>query len=122
MPPRSCQLMAIRQVRHGTAQLVGSDVHISCGLEMKLWRVCNDQAVAPCTGAVDFSLDVGRRVQRPRLWLYLPGSSEADGAAPTLQGVPEHDLDAERVGEDVWRITLPHLAAQAEKNTWRLQW
>ena len=121
---RCGRLLALRRVpAHAEPQLVGSSIHISCGLEVRRWRARpiegTDEASAatvPTTATVlEVALETGRAVETPQLWIYLPGTtmafpptalcseSSAHGAAPPAAAVP---LSAEWVTECVWKLTL----------------
>ena len=73
VPPRCGVLVALRRVRtDGAAQLVGTDVHVSAGLEVHTLH-----EVEPFGhGVVELKLHAGRAVAAPRVWLYLPATHE----------------------------------------------
>lgn len=107
--PRGCRMLAVRPVQHGRAQLVGSDVHISCGLEVKSWSAPSAESSSSGPLSLEMTLDVGRAVPVPRLWVYLPGSTQ--DYPPKLfsrNGKPaEGRLPPVQIQSEVWRVTLP---------------
>ena len=122
VPPRCGALLAIRPVLSTRAQLVGTNIHISAGLEIGLWR---EGHAAGCA-SIELSISAGRTVVSPQLWLYLPAS--AGDSPPLIQvavvSTNEHAatsqpqaawLDAPvqaelpriaSVGEGVWVLTM----------------
>jgi len=112
--PRGCQLLAVRPVRPGRPQLVGSDIHVSCGLEVARWE--------EFPSAVEITFGVCRAVEAPRLCLSLPGSSRAGRAPPRLRGEGSEALPAaEQVYEDVWQVTFPRVDASST-SLFRVEW
>jgi len=96
LQPRSCFLFAVRQVAI-TAQFIGSDIHISCGLEVHEWQV-TDRQVRLC-------LQVARSLPEATIWVYLPGSSQE--CRPCLAGSEGED----EIFPEVWTLRLPYISA-----------
>jgi len=123
LQPRCCRLFAIREVRPDVPQLVGSDVHVSCGLEVGLWR----SEAPPSAGraALQLSLTTVRTVKAPRLWFFLPGAGterpprvvSASGAGPQ----PTPSEQGLHVSGDVWRLTFPTVLAN-DSTAFRVEW
>eukprot|EP00415_Alexandrium_ostenfeldii_P004653 UN4653 len=114
MQPRSCWLFSVWRARPDVPQLVGSDIHISCGLEVGLWQSGIDAPTSPGRG-LQISLSAGRTFEAPRLWLSLPGATvasppcvraPADQASEFVPGEP-----ALHIFGDVWRLTFPRVHA-----------
>lgn len=96
LEPRSCFLFALRQVA-STAQFIGSNIHISCGLEVHEWQVTGRQ--------VRLCLKVARSLPEASIWLYLPGSSqECPPCLAELKGKVE-------IYHEVWSLSLPCISA-----------
>lgn len=102
VPARCCKLFAVRPMNPGSPTLVGSDVHVSCGLEIAHWR---EEVMAT---AVEITIEVGRAIQAPHVWLFLPGSSLE--RPPSLRHGSSKEAPVLVAGE-VWRVTLPPVAA-----------
>ena len=85
VPPRCCSLLAIRRAMPdgAGAQYIGSNVHCSCGLEVRLWRQTSSTA-APSSSVLEFALGTGRAVTAPLVWLYLPGTVSDGQRRPTV--------------------------------------
>jgi len=121
VPPRCCRLLAIRPVAATSAQLVGSDVHISCGLELAFWQ--EREAMAPTSRVVEFVLHVGRALRTPRLWLFLPGATvERPPKLCEIAGEECRPCNAPfHVGEEVWLLTLGPVEMDSHE-LWRVEW
>ena len=110
VPPRCGWVVALRPVRSNAApQFVGSDVHLSCGLEVA--RLAYEQ------GVLELRLNAGRAVEAPRVWLYLPGTVEERpprveaSANSKEEGGPP--LSAPRwVADSVWVFTCASIGRE----------
>ena len=133
VPPRCCSLLALRRVAHdGGAQLVGSSVHCSCGLETRLWR---QSRIGASASVLEIALDAGRAVRCPRLWIHLPGttadrpptevSAMADildvadvRAAPPDTAAAEPSI--EWVADEVWVLSLTPIGPTGQSDLHRI--
>ena len=106
VPPRCGWVVALRPVRSNSApQFVGSDVHLSCGLEVS--RLAYD------SGVLELRLNAGRAVEAPCVWLYLPGTVEE--RPPRVEASKEggQPLPAPRwVGDSVWVFTCASIGRE----------
>jgi hypothetical protein len=126
-------LLALRRVATGGgAQLVGTNVHISCGLEVASWREHGPSELrlrsARC---VELRLRAGRAVSAPRVWLYLPGTrrekpplvmlaAHADGAPEATDAPPLPQL--EYAGDGVWVVSLAPIRCDGLSSTHEVRW
>ena len=91
-PPKVHALLVTRAVACRTGALgwsaaklgvpeakLGTSVHVSCGLEVCLWKHGGDKQL-------EMQLHAGRTVASPRVWVYLPGTTHPGRAPPTVQG------------------------------------
>ncbi|CAK9010894.1 unnamed protein product [Durusdinium trenchii] len=85
--PRTCHLYALRPVM-SKAQFLGSNIHVSCGLEVCEWEEAER--------SLRFTLNVKRSLNSPEVWIFLPKASQ-----PRLGG-----KEAVPVHEQVWRFVL----------------
>ena len=70
--PRCCSLLAVRSISSdGSPQLVGTNVHASCGLELTLWRFVPNEGKSI---TLDFAIRASHAFRAPRVWIYLPGA------------------------------------------------
>ena len=120
-PARCGLLLALRPsapAASGRAQLVGTNVHVSCGLEVALWR----QGSGSGGGSrhVELQLKAGRAVDSPREWIHLPGTSAIKdaGRAPSASGV----VDVTWVADAVWVITLSPIDRAGESTLCRVEY
>ena len=108
----------------GLAQFVGSDVHVSCGLEIETWKEAPAGGLAAAGLAalgiggangkaaarrVELRLRAGRAVMVPKVWLHLPGTVEEQppkvdevGGGADKEALPPPQW----VADGVWAITL----------------
>lgn len=121
VPARCGLLLALRPIApaaSGRAQLVGTNVHVSCGLEVALWR----QGSGSGGGSrhVELQLKAGRAVDSPRVWIHLPGTSAIKdaGRAPSASGV----VDVTWVADAVWVITLSPIDRAGESTLCRVEY
>lgn len=125
IPARGCRLVALRAVRETAPQLVGSDLHLSCGLELEGW--------APAERRVDFTLRPSHLLRGAHLWFFLPGAT-SEGVPPRLSsaGVPCASgvdpplcVSAEAA---VWRVAVPDSGTTSAPAGWlssrsyRVEW
>ena len=108
VPPRCGWLAAIRPVGDGDeAQLVGTDVHISCGLEIEWLR---DAPAGSGGRELELRINTGRAVEAPHVWLYLPCTAQATTPQVTAEGgVHGEPLTLPApvwVERGVWMLTL----------------
>lgn len=89
LPPHSVLLLAVRSFT-GQQQYVGSDLHISQGLEVKDWVVRN--------GSVQTTIDLGRKGDG-FIDFYLP----SDPLHVKQEGI---DLDVKALGSCIYRVAL----------------
>eukprot|EP00930_Biecheleria_cincta_P079767 TRINITY_DN6769_c0_g1_i1.p1 TRINITY_DN6769_c0_g1~~TRINITY_DN6769_c0_g1_i1.p1 ORF type:complete len:886 (-),score=154.22 TRINITY_DN6769_c0_g1_i1:250-2907(-) len=120
--PRHCCLLAVRQVNMGRAQFVGSDIHVSCGLEVTSWQ---QQAMAEGSTpayTLEFFVKAGRVLTQSWVWLFLPGSSQkgcqpkliGSGSTPMQEATnnPSEDVtcnQGQQVSDEVWKLPLPRV-------------
>jgi len=116
VPPRGCRLLSVRPVLQGRPQLIGSDVHVSCGLEVKSWSETMLDG-----RSIEIALDVGRAVRAPRVWLSLPGSSPQQPPKLSVGGSGEAAQSLFVMG-DVWQVTLPPATADGGTPICRIEW
>ena len=131
-PPRCGALVALRRVRtDGAAQLVGTDVHVSAGLEVHTLH-----EVKPFGHSVlELKLHAGRAVEAPHVWLYLPGTAEPHlEKPPRLEDIEVMSLlealdnpagdpplpEPEWVGHCVWMFTLGSIGRDSVSHTYRI--
>jgi len=132
VPPRCGVLVALRRVRtDGAAQLVGTDVHVSAGLEVHTLH-----EVKPFGHSVlELKLHAGRAVEAPHVWLHLPGTVEPHlEKPPRLESIEVMSLvealdnpggdpplpEPEWVGESVWRFTLGSIGRDGVSHAYRI--
>jgi len=109
LEPRTCCLYALRPVETETihAQFLGSNFHVSCGLEVCEWEEANQ--------SLCFTLNVKRRVAAPEVWIFLPNGKEPHLAGHGMEGkVPKE------VHPQVWHFSLPPLPITG--STFQIQW
>jgi len=136
LAPRCCELLLLRRVTPGVAQFVGSDVHISGGLELSSWREMNlaetqlgrdvgrDLVADGYQKLLHVSLHTGGSPRQLQMWVYLPAIKPA--APPVLfygkdaEGAEDFRAEATAVGADVWRISVPPACSQG--TTFQVAW
>ena len=96
--PRCGALVSLRPVRQGAAvQLVGTNVHISCGLEVARWQMDSE-------GTLHFQLRSACAIETPCAWVYWAGSVEH--APPSVACGSSSTQTCTWVGDGVWKIDL----------------
>jgi alpha-galactosidase len=104
VPAHGVLLLAVRPVLEGTPQILGSDLHISQGLEVKNWQV------EP--GAFDCTFDLGRQAAG-EVELYLPYAPQS----AWLDGKPLQWIES---GEDRYRFAVAIHDVANLRVSWRV--
>eukprot|EP00429_Kryptoperidinium_foliaceum_P071037 CAMPEP_0176057824 /NCGR_PEP_ID=MMETSP0120_2-20121206/28803_1 /TAXON_ID=160619 /ORGANISM="Kryptoperidinium foliaceum, Strain CCMP 1326" /LENGTH=255 /DNA_ID=CAMNT_0017391339 /DNA_START=85 /DNA_END=849 /DNA_ORIENTATION=+ len=94
--PRGCRLLAARRRTREHPQYIGSDIHVSCGLEVCHFSEVKREAQLGGERSLDFAIDAGRSLEAPCVWLHLPGSCACE--------LPRYG------GAGTWAIPLPSFA------------
>ena len=120
VPPRCCSLLAIRRVMPdgAGAQYIGSNVHCSCGLEVRLWHQTSSTA-ASSSSVLEFALGTGRAVTAPLVWLYLPGTISDGQRRPTVSAMDALSNEGatpsiEWAADQVWVVRLASIGVSGD--------
>jgi alpha-galactosidase len=120
VPPRCCSLLAIRRVMPdgADAQYIGSNVHCSCGLEVRLWHQTSSTA-ASSSSVLEFALGTGRAVTAPLVWLYLPGTISDGQRRPTVSAMDALSNEGatpsiEWAADQVWVVRLASIGVSGD--------
>lgn len=125
VPPRCCWLVALRPALNGVlAQLVGTNIHISCGLEILFWTVVKRRTIQQGGNQLEFKLHAGRTVACPRVWVHLSGTNGRDEhpKVTALRGGGSGDPapTAEFVSDGVWVLSLCPIGTDGISCTYRV--
>ena len=109
--PHGCGcLLALRPMSADgqAAQLIGTDVHLSCGLEVCEWKEREAKSAAtaanpyPSKRVLEIRLNAGRKVDAPKLWLSLPGTKVVTPPEVEADCVADFEIEAAVLPPPVW--------------------
>ena len=109
---RCGRLVCLRPIRSDRLpQLVGTNIHVSCGLEFKVWQ--------PSDTTLRFQLHAACAIATPCIWIYWNGSAKRN-LTMYREGHTKPQVSPCCISEndEVWKLTLHLISARGDTDVY----